>query len=211
MTQLRKLVDIKALAPIPNSPATREAWFEDAVEALATHFELIGLALPPVKISCSWPGGGSARKRAGECWTKESSAAGINEIFITPLYSDPIDVLAILMHELIHAADNCVSKHGAWFGKAARALGLEGKLTATHAGPALRMQLGELAEILGPYPHDKMRLPAKKEKAATSRTLVCGECEFSFSASIKKLEAAMSTANLVCPACRMPLECDSGE
>lgn len=190
--------------PIPpallNAPATREQWFEEAVEGLSAHFEMIGIDLPRVKVSCGWPGGGSIRKRIGECWTRSMSASGLNEIFISPLVAEPVPALAILMHELIHAADDCKSKHGPWFGKQARGLGLLGKLTATYPSPELAQSLAQLAEILGPYPHLAMTLPIKAKQRKASRTFSCDSCEFKFSASFKAIEQAAS--GLCCPACK---------
>ena len=45
--------------------------------------------------------------------------------------------LAIQAHELVHAVDDCQHKHGKEFKKLALAIGLAGKMCATHAGEAL--------------------------------------------------------------------------
>ncbi|MDP2403742.1 MAG: hypothetical protein Q8M27_07925 [Methylotenera sp.] len=37
----------------------------------------------------------------------------INEIFISPKLDDSVEVMDTLVHELVHAADNCEHKHGA--------------------------------------------------------------------------------------------------
>jgi hypothetical protein len=49
--------------------------------------------------------------------------------------SDTMMILATLVHELIHAALPLGEAHGDQFGRAARAVGLIGPLTATVAGP----------------------------------------------------------------------------
>ena len=62
------------------------------------------------------------------------------------------------------------------FGKVARAMGLEGKLTATVAGEGLVSILNELTEELGPYGHGAITLQAANEKKQGTRMLKV-ECE----------------------------------
>ena len=78
---------------------------------------------------------GQRGKRIGECWSDLASADGAFEIFIVPGIDDAARIAGILTHELVHAAVGLKAGHGAVFAKAARALGLEGKMTATTEGP----------------------------------------------------------------------------
>lgn len=71
----------------------REEYLQKAVQELSKLFELQGHVVPTVQVSCSWPGGGSARKRIGECWARSASHAGINEIFISPVIEDAVQAL----------------------------------------------------------------------------------------------------------------------
>ena len=114
---------------------TREQWLEAAVQAVAKANPSV--TLPPVKVSCSWPGGGSARKRIGECWARKMSKAGINEIFISPKIADADRVVSILTHELAHAVDDCVHGHKAQFVAIGKSLGLVGKATQMELPPEL--------------------------------------------------------------------------
>ncbi len=155
---------------------TREEWLEAGVRHLTVNFKSAGYALPPVKVSCSWPGGGSARKRIGECWPTHFSAAKVNEIFISPRISDPVAALDILTHELCHAVDDCKSGHKAPFVKIARALGLEGKPTSTHAGDALKVSLQCIAKAIGPYPHSTLDLSARKKQTTRNLKHECSDC-----------------------------------
>lgn len=161
----------------------REAWLADALEPLALIFrEDGGVALPPVRVSCGWPGGGSPRKRIGECWSRAASADKVNEIFISPLLDDPVTVLDVLVHELVHAVDDCASGHGKAFKQLGSAVGLEGKARSMGAGAELRGQLAVIAEELGPYPHAKMQLrPKKPQTAQKAQRWSCYECTGRFS------------------------------
>lgn len=75
------------------------------------------------------------------------------QIFVSPVLEDVDKILATLVHEMVHAVDDCQSGHKGNFAKIAKALGLEGKMTATHAGEALAERLTEIAADLGEFPH----------------------------------------------------------
>lgn len=55
------------------------------------------------------------------------------------------------------AMDDCESGHKGGFARMAKRLGLEGKMTATVAGPALAEDLAGIAKKLGDYPHAALR------------------------------------------------------
>jgi len=159
----------------------RETWLNDAVVALRPLFKSKGIDLPTdVKVSCSFPGGGSPMKRIGECWPRSRSKAGVNEIYISPTLDDRSRVLDVLVHELIHAADDCKSGHRGAFAKAARAIGLTGPLTATAASPELKAHLDALP--IGAYPHDGVVLGRGKrsERSGARIKLTCKTEGFSW-------------------------------
>jgi hypothetical protein len=103
----------------------------------------------------------------GECWSPKASRDGHAEIFISPLLDDatgPHGVGATLVHELVHATVGNECGHRGAFKRVAEAVGLEGPMTATHAGGRLRELLGILLLGCGPYPHGRivdrgMRVP----------------------------------------------------
>lgn len=154
---------------------TREEWLNSAAVRLN---EMIGekTALKPSKkvlVSTGWPRRDRGGKVIGQCFIKAASN-GTHHIFISPLLGTADEVLHVLLHELIHAADDCQSKHGGAFTRAARACGLEGKPTATVAGAELGKELKVLAKELGKYPHSKLSA-AELPKPQTTRMLLC-EC-----------------------------------
>lgn len=156
---------------------TREAWLEAGVAALdALVFTPAHYPLPTVKVSCSWPGGGSARKRIGECWPTKMSAAGINEIFISPRIADPVATLDILTHELVHAVDNCEHGHKGAFIRIGKQIGLQGKPTSMAAGDGLRAVLADIAKSLGVYPHATLDLSSRKKQTVRMIKYECPEC-----------------------------------
>ena len=64
----------------------------------------------------------------GQCWSTKSSAKGINQIFISPTLGDAYDVIDTLVHELVHALDDCQNKHGKEFKKIALKMGMKGPI-----------------------------------------------------------------------------------
>lgn len=151
-----------------NTYETREQWLQAAAEKMRPWMAEKDLKIE-VKIlfSAGWPKYG-APKSIGQCWSPTASDGQTAHIFICPtLGDDPVQVLHILLHEMIHASVGCECGHKGPFSRAAKAMGLQGKPTATYAEPGtpLHGQLEVLAEELGPYPHVILRKPTKKRPA----------------------------------------------
>ncbi|WP_157837088.1 SprT-like domain-containing protein [Geminisphaera colitermitum] len=153
-------------------PKDREAYLMRAAELLREDFRAAGSDIPPVRLSVGFPkrGGKSA---IGSCWKREASKDGAFQIFISPVLEDSIEALAALAHELCHACTDCTG-HGSDFGRIARAIGLEGKLTATYAGPKLTARLNALIEgELGKYPHAALTPEQSGVKKQGTRLVKC--------------------------------------
>ena len=156
---------------------------------LAPLFAAIGAPIPAaVRISCGWPGGGSRNSRIGECWSTQSSADGHFELFISPMISESVRVLDVLTHELVHAAVGLECGHKGRFGKVARALGLEGKLTATVAGAALRAKLEAVVAKLGGYPGAALNLGSRKKQSTRLVKCECDDCGYTVRTTSKWLD-----------------------
>lgn len=156
---------------------TREAWLTHAVELLRPMFDEQGAAnFPSLRVSCGFPKGG--RKAIGQAWHAESSKDNSVELFISPTLDDPLRVLDVLMHELVHAIVGPGVGHRGPFRKLAKSLGLEGKMTATVASEVLKDKLAHLCGPLGKYPHAQLR-PGMSTTKQTTRMLKL-ECDCGF-------------------------------
>ena len=143
----------------------REAWLQRATVAFRERFAAVGVHVPAdVKVSCGWPGGGSPRRRIGECWSRGSSASKVNEVFLSPLCADPVIVADVLGHELLHAVDNCESGHGKTFTRNSKLAGYTGGKQSAAIGETLDW-VKALCLKLGRYPHGQVTLPAKRKGA----------------------------------------------
>lgn len=144
-----------------SSTVTREAWLWKAIEALAPRFEEIGLPvdLDKVRVSVGFGSTGARQENSvilGVTYARSCSADDHSEIFISPEDADTTSMLATLMHELGHAADDLESGHKGRFAEAMTRLGLEGKMTATTPSIELAADLMVLAAELGEYPGAKL-------------------------------------------------------
>jgi hypothetical protein len=178
---------------------TREQWLEAAVKALAPRFLAAGSPLPTVRVSVGFPSlraCSTSKARWGECWDKRASADGSHQIFITPREASGSVVLAVLVHELCHAAVGCKAGHRAPFARLAKALGLTGKMTATTAGPELQRDLEALEQRLGAYPHAALNAAKSGIKKQTTRLLLamCPACGY-------KLRVTRQWAEIALPTC----------
>ncbi len=176
---------------------TREEYLNQAGVELTKLFNAQGYEVPTFNVSCSWPGGGSSLKRIGECWPKSASDAGVNEVFISPLIADSIRALDILAHEMIHVVDDCTHGHRKEFSRIMKAIGLEGKPTATHAGERLHAEIEGIVSRLGEYPHEKLELNSPKKQQSRQLKAECTCCGAVWRMSAKWLEQVTA-----CPVCR---------
>src|SRR5690606_29657278 len=123
----------------------------------------LGAPLPPkLYVSVGFPSTGAKSSRIGECW---SPGNGDPHLFIHPRLTDSCEVLATLLHELVHASGQM--NHGAGFRRIAVAVGLTGKMTATYAGTHLQPVLMQVVEKIGPYPHTGLPVGSSRKKQTT--------------------------------------------
>lgn len=181
--------------------ATREAWLHAAIDKLSrTEFEAarrragapqedrttertLVTYLPPASIRASvgFPygvrGSKTGKGAIGQYWPGALIADAVPHVYISPVLGDPLRVLDVLVHELVHAA-RPKAGHGTAFKQLALAVGLTGKMTCTVASPELKARLQTLAESLGEYPHGAAIPNARPGKKQTTRMikLECPDC-----------------------------------
>jgi len=151
---------------------TREAWLTEACKLLEPTLRQADLGgLGDVRVSCGWPSHRAMsvnHRHIGECWHHALNKDGYSHVFVSPCKDEPVEVLSILLHELIHAALPAKAKHSRTFAKAAKLCGLEGKPTQTYAGVALSKRLNEIIiPALGSYPHVAIDAASARKKQTT--------------------------------------------
>ncbi len=172
--------------------ATREQWLNAAALLVRPLFDEQGANdYPRFRVSCGWPKGGRG-KTIGQAWHPESSGDGTSEIFISPALDEPVRVLDILIHELIHATVGNDAGHRGPFRKLAKAIGLEGKMTATVAGEELATKLLALTGNLGPYPHAELSKSSRIKQGTRMLKLMC-ECGYTVRTTQKWIDVGLPT------------------
>jgi len=146
-------------------------------------------------VSCGFASTDVKRGHIGQCWSTNASADKVNQIFISPGLSDSVEVLDTLMHELVHAVDDCQNKHGPIFKKMALKLGMKGPMRSAGAGPELKVKLEQLVANLGAYPHAKLNVPRKVIDRRPRPRAKCSECGF----TVPMLKAFMHYGPPICP------------
>lgn len=195
---------------------TREDWLRQGMEMLYDRaFKPAGLTwdITTVRVTCSWPGGGSARKRIGECWSRNHSADKLSEIFISPRIATGAEALDVLAHEMVHSWDDCKSGHKGPFANACKKVGLtRGKPTSASAEGELLVIIKGICEDLGPYPHSRIDLSGRKKKATYLLKCQCLDdgCGATWRMTQSWIDRA-SLEGLHCPVCAGDATYEPGE
>jgi hypothetical protein len=135
------------------------------------------------RVSCGWPSSRALARRSrviGECWSPSASADGSPQIFVSPAIAHSLEVAAIVVHELGHAAVGTDKGHGPEFQNFMRAIGLLGPARRTTLGPQLKARVSVLLEGLGDYPHAPLNGSGRPFKRDSTRLLKvsCPKCGY---------------------------------
>lgn len=191
----------------------REVWIAKAMAQLRRHFADCSYTIPAeVRVSCGWPLG--RKKAIGQAWSSTASRDKHHEIFVSPVIDKPTQVLAILVHELVHVTVGVEAGHRGHFVECARKVGLMGPWTATTENDALAAYLKRLAADLGPYPHASLERMTTGKKKQTTRLVKahCTGCTYTIRAAMSWLLVGMPTCpNADCIKHGEPFEIDVPE
>src|SRR6266550_8703200 len=131
--------------------------------AMAPMFEKFGAPLPAqLRIAIGFTSSGRRSRNIGECWDNQCSEDRHFEIFIRPDLGEskdlmPMQIAAILGHELVHAAVGVAAGHGKEFRRVARGIGLIGQMATTTPGPEFEEALRPILEEAGALPHGRLQ------------------------------------------------------
>jgi len=159
----------------------RETWLADLRDRyLKTYFLGQGYTIPAnVRIGVGWPsrGGLGKKKRViGQAWSNECSEDQTHEVIISLYLADPIKVVEVTIHELIHCTIGTEHGHRKPFSDACQKLGLVKPWTATSPSPELVALASTWIAALGPYPHAKLDGFQKKTEATRMLLMECVDC-----------------------------------
>jgi hypothetical protein len=152
-----------------------------------------GYEIPGCPISCGWPSR-SVRKALGQCFSSGSSEDGTRAIFVSPKMGKADEVAGVVVHEVLHACLPDGTGHKAPFKKGMKALGLEGKATATEVGEELQERLNTICSDLGEYPHAALSLAdGQKRQGTRMLKMNCPGCGYVLRTTAKWIDLGLPT------------------
>jgi hypothetical protein len=163
---------------------TREGWLQEAAKECLILFSEQTKEFPAFRVSCGWPsksGLSNTNRRIGEAWYGGASADKTGEIFISPVLDDPLKVIGVLIHELVHICVGPRHGHKKPFSSCGREIGLEGKPSQMAPGASLNAWIKEeVLPGLGDYPHAKLTGsgPVKKQSTRLIKVVCSVDGEF---------------------------------
>jgi len=186
----------------------REQWLTQAAQEIETTlFKPLNKSLPEKwRVACSWPSRRASAKNAsgtiGQCFDPAASADGTAEMLVSMSQDDPMEVLAILAHEMVHAIEGLEAGHGKVFKRTALAIGLTGKMTATRPSDTFKQSVSPIIEKLGDYPHAAVDLTTRKKQTTRMIKMECRDCGYIARTSRTNIEKHGST---ICPCNHEPM------
>jgi len=181
---------------------TREAWLLAAVQLLRPLFAAKGFSVPPCQVSCGFASTGTRSGHVGQCWSTKSASNELNQIFIAPTLKSSYEVLDTLVHELVHAVDNCENKHGKEFKKIALKMGMKGPMRSAEAGPELKATLTSFLDTLGQYPHGHLKVGMRKAPRRDRPRAKCKHCGY----QVPMLKKFLTYGPPICPKDKVEME-----
>lgn len=198
--------NVLAFKPEPQqTKLSREEWLTLCADMIMD--EIIAPYYQPrtemsIKISVGYaPNTRMNSRKVGVCFASRASSAGFNEIFISPEIQDSLFVLQVLIHECIHAVDDCENGHKGRFKDIFRAVGLTGKTTECGASESLQLKLSEYIDLFGDMPHAKIETSEIPKQVARNLKVAC-DCGFKCNTSMTQYTSVIEQQGLFqCPAC----------
>lgn len=181
---------------------TRETWLLAAIDLLTPLFAAKGYAIPPCQVSCGFASTGTRSGHVGQCWSTNSASNELNQIFISPTLKTAYEVIDTLVHELVHAIDDCEHKHGKEFKKIALKMGMKGPMRSAEAGPELKVTLTALLDKLGPYPHGHLKVSMRKAARRDRPRAKCSTCGY----QVPMLKKFLAYGPPICPKDKVEME-----
>jgi hypothetical protein len=170
---------------------TREGWLIAAVEHLTDLFNEHGYKVPQTRVSCGFPGGRKPTTTIGQCWPMARAKDGITQMFVSPILDHPVSVMAVLVHELVHAVDDCKNEHKRPFAAIAKKVGLEGPWKATSASDGLVARLDVISGLLGEYPHSPIDPTTVKKQSTRMLKIVCPDDGYTVRTTAKWIDVGL--------------------
>ena len=172
---------------------TSEEWLTAAGDTLRPAIaQALGIQIPVPRYTVGFPAQGRKSNTLGETYPMSASRDGVNEIIIRITLTDPVEILGVLAHELIHVAMDCRYGHGKRFTAHFNRFGFIGSPVGHTMSPDLRIKMAGLASALGEYPRREGLNEAAVNSKQTTRMLkaTCQTCGMVYRTTQKWIDLA---------------------
>ncbi len=152
-------------------------WIDKALIEVKALFAEQGYTVPDVEVSLGFTSKGIRSSTVGECWSRKASTSNVNHIFISPANTDSMKILSTLIHECIHAIDDCTHGHGKEFKEIALKVGFKVPMRSTPAGEALKESMQAIVGRIGEFSAPRIKAfhePRLQKPPARAKCLLCG-------------------------------------
>ena len=160
----------------------REAWLWAAFDNGIKQMFPRGTQFPKMRFSTGFPSKRAlspTKRRMGEAWSPSASADGHAHLIMSEAIADPIEMLSILMHEIVHAVAGNECGHRGPFIDLAKYIGLKRPWTSTTPTPECVEALKDVMKVIGRMPHAPIIASelAKKKQKTYMLKIFCEECD----------------------------------
>lgn len=194
----------------------RQEWIETAVEMFRQHFKNNWWNVPDnIRIGMGYPVGvKDGKRKLGQCIPNMYSADTHAEIFLSPDYSDTVEILETIAHEMIHATVEVTKDqfergvkpvgHRGKFAACALAIGFKGPMTSTPSDTKMDEFIKTIVARIGEFPAGRLNLTTRKKKSTYLLKCECNECGYVARVTAKWIESA---GEPICPTDQEPMVC----
>lgn len=184
----------------------RQEWVEQAAIMFKDHFAKCWWNVPDnVRLSIGFPvGAKDGKRKLGQCFNKLHSTDDHWEIFISPDYTNSVEILETIAHEMVHATVGTECGHRGKFKDCATAIGFEAPMTATPAGPIMLAFINDIIAKIGEFPAGTMNMAMRKKQATNLLKCECPDCGYIARVTAKWIS---SVGEPICPVDMIAMEC----
>lgn len=184
----------------------RQEWIEQAATMFREHFKANWWNVPDnLRLSIGFPVGAKDGKRIlGQCFPNTYSKDNHWEIFISPNYTNSIEILETIAHEMVHATVE-VPGHRGKFKDCALAIGFEAPMTATPAGPKMLQKINDIIFMIGEFPAGDLNLIGRKKQKTNLKKCECPDCGYVARVTMKWIN---KVGEPICPVDEIQMICD---
>lgn len=168
------------MTALPHGLSTaRAAYLEQAYDQIREDLMHEAPLRTEVAFAYSFPSRAARHRagRVGECHYARLAGSEAGERFFLLVHpsewTDDLRVLAVLAHEMAHATLGRQAGHGPRFAALVRRIGLDGRPTATFAGPAFTRWVEANRVHLPPFPAGALHLIGRRVQGTRLRLYEC--------------------------------------